>query len=138
MRTERLSRRTGRVLLSLAASLLAAACATTAPSRAPFVGRDVLRATDVPANVQPASALELLQLVRPEYLKNRARSTRLFAPTEPVVYLNGHRLAELSMLRHVSSRTLVEVRYLRGLNAIARYGLDHEGGALLVTTSGLP
>jgi len=138
MRTEHRTRRAGRARLALAASLLATACATATPSRAPVLGRDVLRAEDVPATARSSSALELLQLVRPEFLQNRARSTRLFAPTEPVVYLNGHRLAELSMLRHVSGRSLVEVRHLRGVDAIARYGLDHEGGALLVTTARAP
>jgi len=114
------------------ACLAAAACAPPSTlSGAP--SRNVLRAAEVPTTYRTFTLLDMLRDIRPEFLQNRARTTRVGGPTEPVVYVNGLRLMELDMLRHVATRSLVEVRYVRGVDAVARYGLDHEAGVMLVT-----
>ena len=114
------------------------ACSPAVASRAPREGRDLLRGEEVPSQYRTMTALEMLQVVRPDFLRNRAQTTRLAGPREPVVYLDGARLAELSMLRHVATRSIVSVRYVRGINAVVRYGADHESGALFVTTGWQP
>ena len=128
---------------SLAGAWLASACLAAAACAPPSTlagasGRNVLRAADVPASYRTFTLLDMLRDIRPEFLQNRAHTTRVLGPTEPVVYVNGLRLADLDMLRHFATRSLVEVRYVRGVDAIARYGLDHEGGVMLVTARTAP
>jgi hypothetical protein len=131
-------RRRPVVRRSLAWACLASACLAATACAPPSTltgatGRNVLSLREVPASYRTFTLLDMLRDIRPEFLQNRARTTRVGGPTEPVVYVNGLRLMELDMLRHVATRSLVEVRYVRGVDAVARYGLDHEAGVLLVT-----
>ena len=117
----------------LASACLAAAACAPPSTLAGAPGRNVLRLTEVPSSYRTFTVLDMLRDIRPEFLQNRARTTRVGGPTEPVVYVNGLRLMDVDMLRHVATRSLVEVRYVRGVDAVARYGLDHEAGVVLVT-----
>lgn len=117
----------------LASACLGAAACAPPSTLAGAPSRNLLRAAEVPASYRTFTLLDMLRDIRPEFLQNRAHTTRVGGPTEPVVYVNGLRLMELDMLRHVATRSLVEVRYVRGVDAVARYGLDHEAGVMLVT-----
>ena len=80
-----------------------------------------------------ANLYEAIRYLRPEYLKIREQGpTRLV----PVAYLNGARLADPTMLRHVPVNAAFEVRWVRPNQPSALYGFNppHLGGGIFVTT----
>jgi hypothetical protein len=64
---------------------------------------------------------------------------RALTPRELLIALSrdvpGHRLAEVGLLSRVPVSWITEIRYVRGAVAVGRYGGDHAGGVILVTTS---
>jgi hypothetical protein len=79
-----------------------------------------------------ANLYEAIEHLRPEYLKvHENGSTRL----EPVAYLNGVRLADPEMLRHVPTWSTVEVRWVGPNEPSILYGPSHHlGGGIFVKT----
>jgi hypothetical protein len=51
-----------------------------------------------------------------------------------IVYLDGTRYGWAESLRRIPTTHLVGLEYLGGVEAAARFGLGHSGGAILVTT----
>lgn len=78
-------------------------------------------------------AYSLVQSLRPQWL--RVRGTSSFNLTETVqVYLDGSRLGGPDHLRQISTHSISSLRYLDGLEATQRWGLDHGAGAIVVST----
>jgi hypothetical protein len=50
------------------------------------------------------------------------------------VYLDGSLLGGTESLRQITTRSISTIRYLNGLEASERWGLDHDLGAIVVTT----
>jgi len=95
--------------------------------------REFLRRADIGSRY--VNALEAVVHLRPEYLSAAVSSVGPSASREPVVYVDGNRLANLEGLRGVPVSWIVEIRYVRGFVAGARYGGDHAAGALFITTT---
>jgi hypothetical protein len=81
------------------------------------------------------TAFDALRKLRPEFLTRRAAAV----PTDPyeghpVVYLDGQRLGDLSTLRGIPLRTIIEIRFLRMAAAAQQLGLTHPGGVIAVST----
>jgi hypothetical protein len=91
-----------------------------------------LHGTEIPST--NSTALDAITHLRPEFVAVRTSSAGTSNPTVPVVYLDGHRLAQITLLRTVPASWIKEVRYVRGALAAGRYGGDHSAGAILVTT----
>jgi hypothetical protein len=53
------------------------------------------------------------------------------APT--VLYVNGNKMGDLSMLRQILAIDVFEVRYMDPSKAENEFGIGHSGGAVLVT-----
>lgn len=118
------------VLLGLAPMVSACAtstsprCARAGPSGSDRVtGRELLAtgASDLHA---------ALRLARPHFLRSRAARK-----DAPVLYVDGVRVGDLSYLRSLPVRDVAAVRALGRSDATTRFGTDHVGGALLVTTA---
>jgi hypothetical protein len=78
-------------------------------------------------------AFNAVQSLRPQWL--RVRGATSFANPEVVkVYLDGSLLGGLDHLKSISVRSISSIRYLDGLEATNRWGLDHGMGAIVVTT----
>lgn len=73
-------------------------------------------------------ALTLVQRLRPQWL--RARST---SRASVIVYVNGGRLGTVGELRTLKAESIAEMRFIRSEEAVPRFGMDHRGGAILVT-----
>jgi hypothetical protein len=71
-----------------------------------------------------------LRLARPRFLRTRAARK-----DAPVVYVDGVRVGDLAYLRSLPVRDVAIVRALGRSEATTRFGTDHVGGALLVTTA---
>jgi len=119
-------------VLSVAAA--AGACYTAGgnpTARANFVSRDVL---PLDGNTTEFSNLyEAIEHLRPEYLKVREEGPTTLVP---VAYLNGVRLADPTMLRHVPTWSVVDVRWVRPNQTSILYQSSHQlGGGIFVRTN---
>ena len=50
-----------------------------------------------------------------------------------VLYVNGNKMGDLSMLRQILATDVFEVRYMDPSKAENEFGIGHSGGAVLVT-----
>jgi hypothetical protein len=84
-----------------------------------------IEATDV------STALDLIRRLRPEYLRARGGGSSI----GPVAfYLDGVKQQSIDALATISKEIVREVRYLNATDATMRFGTDHTGGAVLVST----
>lgn len=74
------------------------------------------------------SAYEAVEALRPLWLNSRPRGGAV------QVYIDENRLGGLEALRTVRIASVDLIRYMDGIQATARYGRGHDGGAILVTT----
>jgi len=116
--------------------LVLAACAT-APSgagRSNPEGRHILNAAEI-SQSGGASAYEVIAQLRPEFLRSRGISS-LLAPnaSTAVVYVDNVQLGGLDVLSTLGAQTISRVEYLGASDATTRFGTDHTGGAILITT----
>ena len=87
-------------------------------------------------DIEPrASAWDVVQRLRPEFLTRRTRSS-ITDPNGalPEVYLDGQRLGQLSTLEGIPVSLIAEIRYLRASEAAEVLNSRHAGGVILVTS----
>ena len=98
--------------------------------------RDVLFDAEIQSARTPGmTAYDLLAHLRPEFL--RSRGTNSFRDTTPlraVVYIDGLKYGSVEQMKNLSAERVFQVRYLSAADATTRYGMDHGGGAILITT----
>jgi hypothetical protein len=112
--------------------LIAAAlgCATT--SATPGVRRDskVITAQEI-ATVDVASAYDLIERLRPSFLRSRGQTSLGSAgPDYPNVYINGQRYGEINSLRTIVASQVLEVRYYNAADGATKFGLSNTGGVI--------
>lgn len=73
------------------------------------------------------NAYDAIKSLRPRMLRRRG-------DLPSVVYMNGARMGELSLLYNINVETIREIRYLNASEATVQYGTGHAGGAILITT----
>ena len=110
------------------------ACATNNVNRSAVsrhLTSPVLTETEI-SSVDSPSALDAIRRLRPQYLQT---SSTPGAAEGPVIYVDGIRLAGgVEALRDIAATTIHEIRRLDALDATARYGTGHQGGAILIAT----
>jgi hypothetical protein len=120
--------------LSLAAAGLTA---VTPALEAQNRRRDVITREEILASAHKELDLyQVIRSLRPHFLTPpRGSRTLGGAPLARVVlYINGNRQEDLQMgLRTIKPDQVQEVRYLEPGRAQDQFGLDHSGGAVLVT-----
>jgi len=116
------------VLLLLA---LAAACSTNAAgtraSRSDTITVDDLRAAN------STNLYDAVRTIRPNWL--RARSPNSFQNQGQVqVYFDDTRVGGVESLRNLPMQGIAYLQWFDPITASARWGLDHEQGAIVVST----
>ena len=112
-------------------AITACSATTGAKSSAPR-DRTVLSRDDIQAS-GAADAFTAVQTLRPQWLTKRG--TTSFNQTEIIkIYLDGNLMGGPEQLRQISTHSIESIRYMDGLDATQRYGLDHGQGAVLVYT----
>lgn|SRR5690606_17279380 len=97
-------------------------------------GLDVITAEQIDV-ASHANAFLLVQALRPQWLRTRGPSTT--GAREVVqVYVDGSHLGGPDYLRQIASVSVARIEYLDGLEASQRWGMNHGGGAIVVTTRG--
>ena len=74
-----------------------------------------------------------VQSLRPHWLQRRG-STSLNPRVQIKVYLDGALYGGPETLRQITTRSVSSIQYLDALQASARWGLDHDLGAIVVST----
>ena len=78
-------------------------------------------------------AFSVVQALRPQWLWTRGTST-INQEESIKVYLDGSRMGGPDYLRQIPVRSISSIRFLDGLEATNRWGLDHGLGAIVVST----
>jgi hypothetical protein len=129
-----------RMLLSAAAVVLVQACAgggssagtAPAPSANNRSSRSLITKDELDAN-HFDNAYEAVETLRSNWLQARGLENSNTGATM-LVYLNDTRLGDLSDLKTIPIRQVYSIRHLTGIEATARYGVEHTAGAVMVST----
>lgn len=121
-----------RVLL-LPLALILVSCTATQGS-GPRRSARVLTADEI-AEVAVLTAYQAVEQLRPQWLHTRASPT-FGSPgaTPPALYLDGVRLDDFRELERMRADVVERMEYLSPSDATNRYGTNHMGGAILITT----
>lgn len=128
-------RRTSPCLLIFAVVLTTvSACSTTSsPARG---GSGPIGYEDI-AGIPAANAFEVIQRLRPTWLRGRGRmSIQNPSAHTPVIYLDNVRYGGLESLRLIPSDAIQDMRFINASDATTRYGTGHAGGAILIRSRG--
>jgi hypothetical protein len=114
-------------------SAFLASCATTSAAGSGRSAR-VLTAEEI-AEVPAQSAYQVVEMLRPQWLHMRSSPT-WGSPegAQPMVYVDGIRAGDLGELLRIVPSVVERMEYLSPSDATNRFGTDHMGGAILVTT----
>jgi outer membrane receptor protein involved in Fe transport len=123
-----------RIVRTVLIGLVAASCASSGGQEGPARRRDTITTEEI-AGLQVTSGYEVVQQLRPEYLRTRGVQSMQSASTQmAVVYVDGVRQGGPDALRQIPRESIQEIRYLNGSDATTQYGTGHGGGAILVRT----
>jgi len=78
-------------------------------------------------------AFTVVQALRPLWLSTRGTST-INQQESVKIYMDGNLLGGPDQLRGIPIRSIASMRFLDGLEATNRWGLDHGLGAIVVST----
>jgi hypothetical protein len=116
---------------------LAVACSsnpkTTTETTATSSDRNIITETEI-AQMPSTSLYDLIQKVRPEFLRSRGTSSFSTANTEyPVVFVDGRAYGDMASLRTLVSAQVSQVRYYDAMAAQAKFGVIKASGVIDVT-----
>ena len=124
-----------RRYVHLAVVLLLSACASGQTSRADRPSRDLNALSRAELEAQVGISLyDMIQRSRPNWLRTRGPTSLMLGENEIAVYRDGQRIGGPAVLRDVAVESVERVVFLSGPEASSRFGLDHDKGAILITT----
>jgi hypothetical protein len=133
--SEETSMSTLRRCFTLIAAAGLVACAARPGQDGPRERRDQNVLT--PAELQTEAGRTLydhIRRVRPQWLEVRAPTALAGASAGLIIYRDGVRIGGVDTLRDMVTDLVESARFLTGPEAQSRVGLDHQYGAILVTT----
>ena len=121
-------------VLGWAAILVATSgCAARSPhDSAPPVDRDLLTQEDLREH-RFSTVFEAIEALRSNWLRERGPDS-FSIPGHVQVYLDDSRLGGVEALRTLPLANVLYIRHVNGVDAAARWGLDHGQGVILVST----
>ena len=124
-----------KTVIAIGCSTAMLACsATKGTSGKKSYSRDLITHEEIQGKMAP-SAYELIRSLRPHWLRSRgAKSLKYEAKASyPTVYVNDSHYGDLNSLSGIAIRNISAIQYLNSGDATTRFGLDHAGGAILIT-----
>ena len=119
-----------RTVLAAVSLIVLSACATA--GRAPASQHNVVTAEEL-VRAGDVNLYEALGQLRPNFLRSRGAIVGATSPAAPIqVYIDGMRMGETDHLRQIFAKSVAEVRFLEPAQAIARFGGNNTGGALVI------
>ena len=131
--------RSTHLAIALALAALSACASNQGLSngqRAPRPERERITLAEIQSvEVQAVNAYELVQRLRPLYLRDHGPQSLVLATSRtPVVYVDNTRLGEVYSLRTIPTAAVQEIKYLSASDATTRGGMNHMAGVIQVTT----
>jgi outer membrane cobalamin receptor len=127
-----------KLAIAVVAIVSLAACSqqpTSGTTKVAPKNRNLITADEI-ANVNVSDAYQLIQQLRPNFLRTQGGvSTHNDSPPVPLVYVDGVATGDVTNLRNVPAAGIVSIEYLNGMMATQRYGTIAGGGAILITTA---
>jgi outer membrane cobalamin receptor len=127
---------TTRILLAAVVLSLVTACGTSPRAGSAGAGgdRNVILSEEI-SQVDNATALDVVQRLRPHFLQRRGpTSIRAQESSYPVVYIDGLRRGDINELRQIPAGTIERIEYVSAADATTRWGTGHVAGVISVTT----
>ena len=126
---------TVRFARAIAMAVLLGACATPGgTARESGQDRTTLTAANLKAH-EKRTLYDVIRLERPQWLSTRGPTNpRTQTGDEIVVYRDGVKVGGIENLRDITADLVASVRFLSGPEAQSRFGMDHQSGAILITT----
>lgn len=133
-----------RPIVLLAAIALTAGCGSTGAGAWDSRPADVLTTAEIEAS-SASTVYELIEVSRPEWLRQRGPMTLRAAPNEDgagfsddeeiVVYLDHTRFGGVQELHNLSTTGITSLRFLDAAEATQRWGTGHTHGAIVISTA---
>jgi hypothetical protein len=124
-------------LLVPALALLAPACASRAAEGAPQHATrrnfDVITREEIEQRAW-SNVFDLVSTLRPQWIRQRGPDSLSGIATPVQTYLDNTRLTGIAALASISTAGLRAVEWVDGVEASARWGLDHGQGAIVLRT----
>jgi hypothetical protein len=118
---------------ALAIAATTACAAGGAGAGASPANRSIITDAEIPTT-GTESAYELIQRLRPEYLRSKPTQTYVGATSNqappPSVFLNGQRIGELADLRQIAAPSLSMIRYYNIEEGKRKFGMQYGGGVI--------
>lgn len=130
-----------KLTAGIAVAVLAVSCASSGTQtrsdsepRQQSRSRNVITLAEIDSS-NAADAYQLIQLVRPEWLRTRgAASMQNPSPQPAVAYVDGQHYGPLSSLASFRYGSFKELRYYSPSEATNRWGTGHSGGVVYLST----
>lgn len=121
-------------LLAAVALTVACAGAGTTTSASPRSSQYLIGTAEIQTQ-HFSNAYDLVNALRPSWLQSRAASFGTGnASVGVMVYLDENRLGGPEYLKQISLGALESLKYMSATEATTRYGTNHAGGAIIVTS----
>ena len=118
----------------LALALALAACGPHATGHtAPAHQRDIITADEI-AVFDATTAYDAVKRLRPQFLSARGPVSFTEREPIPIVYLDGVRYGDVSTLAAIQASRIATIRHYNGPEAQVKFGTDHPGGAIVITS----
>jgi hypothetical protein len=129
-----MSNATFRGVIVAVAAMGAAACASGgATAGSAQTNRSVITAAEIPTT-GTESAYELIQRLRPEYLRTKPTQTYVGATSNdappPALFFNGQRIGALEDLHGIPAPSLSMIRYYSIEEGKRKFGMQYGGGVI--------
>lgn len=132
-----------RALLALAMLLVAGACGgrgasaagDSGPAASPRSRSTLITFEEMRQRGQTSNLYDLIQDLRPRWLRSRGPDTLLGQQGQVQVHVDGNWIGSVEALRRLAAAGVTSIEWLPPLDASARYGLDHSHGAIVVSTA---
>ena len=127
------------LMFAISSTLAGASCSpsrsdgserATRPARrsSTLITREELLATNAP------DAYQAVERLHRDWLRGRGLTSLTGTPPKVVVYLDGQRLGEVSMLTRFTLNGIKEIRFHNASDATQRWGTGHSAGVIEVVT----
>lgn len=121
------------VPLLIVIALVVNSCASTGGASTPDRrSQDYLMGADL-VQAGYSNVYDAVTAFKPQWLTLRGQRS-FSSPGSVQAYLDGTQIGPAELLRSLSTNMVNYIRYYDGIEAAARWGLDHEHGAIYVST----
>jgi len=118
----------------LVGALLTAGCASSGESGGTSRDRNLITQTEL-MEVPHSTIYEAVRALRPRWLQARSGATlRSREPQTAMVYIDGQLRGGLAEMWNLLPTEVSELRYMSASDATTRFGTNHIGGAIVITT----